>query len=181
MPTRSFSRRRRSCCSATPRSLQRLQVLHAVSLRLDIPAILLHYNKCVNEGNVATSSQDENYRRRAGRFWWATTAASRNSARPAIASAVTSACRIARRISVSRRNCIASTCSPNISNRITYRPSGPAASTACGALFSAALLLCAPCIRVPCGMPLAGVVYPVCLPNAARPLLPGIPQQSLRR
>ena len=30
---------------------------------LDIPAILLHYNKCVNEGNVATSSQDENYRR----------------------------------------------------------------------------------------------------------------------
>jgi len=30
-------------------------------------------------------------------------------------------------------------------------------------------------------MPLAGVVYPVCLPNAARPLLPGIPQQSLRR
>lgn len=26
-----------------------------------------------------------------------------------------------------------------------------------------------------------GVVYPVCLPNAARPLLPGIPQQSLRR
>lgn len=28
---------------------------------LDIPAILLHYNKCVNEGNVAASSQDENY------------------------------------------------------------------------------------------------------------------------
>lgn len=105
---------------------------------LDIPAILLHYNKCVNEGNVATSSQDENYRRRAGRSSWATTAASPNSARPAIASAVTSACRIARRISVSRRNCTASTCSPNISNRITYRPSGPAASTACGALFSAA-------------------------------------------
>lgn len=30
---------------------------------LDIPAILLHYNKCVNEGNVPKSSQDENYRR----------------------------------------------------------------------------------------------------------------------
>ncbi len=30
---------------------------------LDIPAILLHYNKCVNEGNVSASSQDENYRR----------------------------------------------------------------------------------------------------------------------
>jgi hypothetical protein len=30
---------------------------------LNIPAILLHYNKCVNEGNVAESSQDPNYRR----------------------------------------------------------------------------------------------------------------------
>ena len=30
---------------------------------LDIPAILVHYNKCVNEGNVPKSSQDENYRR----------------------------------------------------------------------------------------------------------------------
>ncbi|MCD8092010.1 MAG: aldo/keto reductase [Bacteroides sp.] len=29
---------------------------------LDIPAILLHYNRCVNEGNVPKSSQDENYR-----------------------------------------------------------------------------------------------------------------------
>ena len=29
---------------------------------LDIPAILLHYNKCINEGNVSTSSRDENYR-----------------------------------------------------------------------------------------------------------------------
>lgn len=28
---------------------------------LDIPAILLHYNKCVNEGNVPKSPQDENY------------------------------------------------------------------------------------------------------------------------
>lgn len=28
---------------------------------LDIPAILLHYNKCVNEGNVSTGKQDPNY------------------------------------------------------------------------------------------------------------------------
>lgn len=28
---------------------------------LDIPAILLHYNKCVNEGNLSKSSRDENY------------------------------------------------------------------------------------------------------------------------
>ncbi len=30
---------------------------------LDIPAILLHYNKCVNEGNLPESMQAENYRR----------------------------------------------------------------------------------------------------------------------
>ena len=30
---------------------------------IDIPAVLLHYNKCVNEGNLSRSSQDENYRR----------------------------------------------------------------------------------------------------------------------
>ena len=29
---------------------------------IDIPGILLHYNKCVNEGNVPKSSQDANYR-----------------------------------------------------------------------------------------------------------------------
>lgn len=29
---------------------------------IDIPAVLVHYNKCVNEGNVPKSSQDENYR-----------------------------------------------------------------------------------------------------------------------
>lgn len=28
---------------------------------IDIPAILLHYNKCVNQGNVAESSQSQNY------------------------------------------------------------------------------------------------------------------------
>lgn len=30
---------------------------------IDIPAILIHYNKCVNEGNVPESSRDENYRK----------------------------------------------------------------------------------------------------------------------
>ena len=30
---------------------------------IDIPAILLHYNKCLNEGNTPESSQDEGYRR----------------------------------------------------------------------------------------------------------------------
>lgn len=30
---------------------------------LDIPGIFAHYNKCVNEGNIPSSSQDENYRK----------------------------------------------------------------------------------------------------------------------
>ena len=30
---------------------------------LDIPAILLHYNKCLNEGNISESSQSEGYRK----------------------------------------------------------------------------------------------------------------------
>ncbi len=30
---------------------------------LDIPAILLHYNKCLNEGSIPESTQDENYRK----------------------------------------------------------------------------------------------------------------------
>ncbi len=30
---------------------------------IDIPSILVHYNKCVNEGNVPESLQDENYRK----------------------------------------------------------------------------------------------------------------------
>ena len=30
---------------------------------IDIPAILLHYNKCVNEGNIAHDTADENYRK----------------------------------------------------------------------------------------------------------------------
>ena len=30
---------------------------------IDIPAILPHYNKCLNEGNIPTSSQDPGYRR----------------------------------------------------------------------------------------------------------------------
>lgn len=30
---------------------------------LDIPGVFAHYNKCINEGNVPYSSQDENYRK----------------------------------------------------------------------------------------------------------------------
>ena len=30
---------------------------------IDIPAILLHYNKCLNEGNIVVDSQDPTYRR----------------------------------------------------------------------------------------------------------------------
>ena len=30
---------------------------------LDIPGIFAHYNKCINEGNVPASLQDENYRK----------------------------------------------------------------------------------------------------------------------
>ncbi|MGN0212863.1 MAG: aldo/keto reductase [Muribaculaceae bacterium] len=30
---------------------------------IDIPGVFAHYNKCINEGNVPASSQDENYRR----------------------------------------------------------------------------------------------------------------------
>ncbi len=30
---------------------------------IDIPAILLHYNKCINEGNVPENGQSENYAR----------------------------------------------------------------------------------------------------------------------
>lgn len=30
---------------------------------IDIPAILLHYNKCVNEGEIATSKESENYKK----------------------------------------------------------------------------------------------------------------------
>lgn len=30
---------------------------------LDIPAILLHYNKCLNEGNIPESSTDPEYRK----------------------------------------------------------------------------------------------------------------------
>ena len=30
---------------------------------IDIPGIFAHYNKCINEGNISASSQDENYRK----------------------------------------------------------------------------------------------------------------------
>ena len=30
---------------------------------IDIPTIFLHYNKCVNEGEISQSTQDEGYRK----------------------------------------------------------------------------------------------------------------------
>lgn len=30
---------------------------------IDIPAVLIHYNKCINEGNIVENSQDEQYRK----------------------------------------------------------------------------------------------------------------------
>ena len=30
---------------------------------IDIPSILIHYNKCVNQGNIPAGKQDENYRK----------------------------------------------------------------------------------------------------------------------
>ncbi len=30
---------------------------------IDIPSILVHYNKCVNQGHVPESAQEENYRK----------------------------------------------------------------------------------------------------------------------
>ena len=30
---------------------------------IDIPAILLHYNKCLNEGNITSTSASDNYRK----------------------------------------------------------------------------------------------------------------------
>ena len=41
--------------------LYRLQILYALSLRIDIPAIFLHYNKCVNHGQVVEGRHDRRY------------------------------------------------------------------------------------------------------------------------
>lgn len=63
---------------------------------LDIPAIFAHYNKCINEGNVPVSSQDENYRkaRRAFLVGYDRSGAE-TGGRPTIASAATNAYTIA--------------------------------------------------------------------------------------
>ena len=57
---------------------------------IDIPAILLHYNRCINEGNIPHSRQDGNYRKARRAF------------------------------PISRKNCTASTTSSNDSNRARY-------------------------------------------------------------
>ena len=79
---------------------------------LDIPGILLHFNKCINEGRMPSSSRDS-----AAPFSWAMTAACRACGRPTIASAATNACRTVRRTSTSPRRCSESTASSRTSNR----------------------------------------------------------------
>jgi predicted aldo/keto reductase-like oxidoreductase len=52
---------------------------------IDIPTIFMHYNKCVNEGNVPKSQQDPIYREARTAFWWATTERCPACDRPATA------------------------------------------------------------------------------------------------
>ena len=60
MTTESFSNRRRRLLLRYPTiPCNDCKYCMPCPYGLDIPAILLHYNKCVNEGNVATSSQDD--------------------------------------------------------------------------------------------------------------------------
>ncbi len=73
---------------------------------LDIPGILLHYNRCVNEGRLPSSSGDENYRRARREFL-----IGYDRSVPTTASAARSACATVRRGSISRRRCDASTAS----------------------------------------------------------------------
>lgn len=58
---------------------------------LDIPAVLLHYNRCVNEGNVPKNGQDENYVKARRAFLVGYDAVYLNSVRPVIASDVINA------------------------------------------------------------------------------------------
>ncbi len=71
---------------------------------LDIPAILLHYNKCINEGNVPASSQDENYRKARRASLSGMTVRFPGCDKPVIASVVTSAYIIVRRELTSERD-----------------------------------------------------------------------------
>ena len=68
---------------------------------LDIPAILLHYNRCVNEGNVPENGQDENYAKARRAFL-----VGYDRSVPVIVSDVISVCHIVRRILIYRKNCI---------------------------------------------------------------------------
>ncbi len=96
-------------------SLQRLQILYAVPYGLDIPGILLHFNKCINEGNMPSSSQDANYRKARRAFLVGyDRSVPRLRQEPIIASAVTSAIPIVRKASTFPRRCSASTNSSKI-------------------------------------------------------------------
>ena len=91
---------------------------------LDIPGILLHFNKCINEGRMPSSSRDSAYRqaRRAFLVGYDRSVprlrqADHVSDRRAAASAATNACRTVRRTSTSPRRCSESTASSRTSNR----------------------------------------------------------------
>lgn len=71
---------------------------------IDIPGVLVHYNKCVNEGNMPKDRMDENYVKARRAFWWVTTAACRNSVRPVTVSVADNVIRTVRSPSTFRRN-----------------------------------------------------------------------------
>lgn len=73
---------------------------------LDIPAILVHYNKCVNEGNVPKSSQDENYRRARRAFLIGYDRSVPKLRQQVIVPDVTSVTRIALKVLIFPKNCI---------------------------------------------------------------------------
>ena len=83
---------------------------------LDIPGILLHFNKCINEGRMPSSSRDSAYRQ-ARRAFLVGYDRSVPRLRQAIASAATNACRTVRRTSTFPRRCSESTASSRTSNR----------------------------------------------------------------
>lgn len=72
---------------------------------IDIPGILVHYNKCVNEGYMPKSRQDENTPKHDVLFWLVTTEAFPNYVRQAIASDAGNATLIVHNQSIYRRSC----------------------------------------------------------------------------
>ena len=80
---------------------------------IDIPGILLHYNKCVNEGNVPQSGQDENYRKARRAYLIGYDRSVPKLRQRIIAPVATNAIRTVRRESIFRKNCSESIVSSN--------------------------------------------------------------------